>query len=181
MSTPFPKSFNIQIAENSILDVIGGRQSYLGNSFIIPWAPVSLADTNEDIIALIRNVSTNTKSMFVYHRTVFTNNITGVFSFYRNPTITANGASSLTPQNLRTGYASGNTLGTTANASVMSVYTAPTIAANGQVLETILGGTTSNSSDVLHVIDPGDSMLVTCKLITGTATSVYLTFTWFEY
>ena len=174
MTTPFPKSFNIQVAENSILDVIGGRQSYLGNAFILPWAPVSLSDTNENVIALIRNVSTNTKSLFVYNRTVFTNNITGVFAFYRNPTITANGSSALTPQNLRSGYVA-------SNPSIATVYTAPTIGANGQIMESLLGGTTSNSSSVLYVIDPGDSMLVSCKLLTGTSTGVYLDFVWFEY
>lgn len=174
MTTPFPKSFNIQVAENSILDVIGGRQSYLGNAFIIPWAASTLTDTNENVIALIRNVSTNTKSLFIYNRAVFTDNITGVFRFYRDPTITVNGSSALTPQNLRTGYVS-------LNPSVATVYTAPTIAANGQILESLLGGTTSNASNVLHVIDPGDSMLITCKLLTGTSTGVYLDFVWFEY
>lgn len=173
MTTPFPKSFNIQIAENSILDYAGQRQVYLGNQYILPWTGVALSDTSEDILALITNPATSTKSLFLNQRKLSTDNNNVIVKFYAQPTYSAIGTLTA-PMNLRTGYS-------TINTSVAQCGFSPTVSNNGTLLAAIPATVYSITSDLLYCIDPGYSFLLTGKQESSGTTNIFVELTWYEY
>lgn len=79
-----------QIPEHSILD-INGKQTYLGNSFILPANPDGLSVTGTEVpVALIQNSVSNTKSLFLYQRKLASTDQT-IVRFYLNPTVATHG------------------------------------------------------------------------------------------
>jgi hypothetical protein len=81
MSAPLT---NTQIPNDSILD-INGRQTYLGNSFILPAPGFSLSDEMEDVLAVLTNPSGSGKSLFFFTRKVSTDNNNVIVRYYLNP------------------------------------------------------------------------------------------------
>lgn len=143
-----------QVPEHSILDYYN-KQCYSGNSFIVPIAAKSLADTSETVVLLIKNPATSAKSIFYYLRRVSAGANYCLFKYYLNPTISAVGSGIATPVNLRTACST---------VSVSLCYTAPTISANGTLLSALgapAGLATVADSSVLIILDPGQNLLVT--------------------
>lgn len=176
MTTPFPKVPSQQNAENSILDVIGGKQIYLGNAYILPWSGVSLSNTSETVLALIKNTSTanssTAKTIFLNQRKVASDNNTIQIRFYASPTITSTGAAT-TPLNLRSGYASLNT-------SIAGCYFSPSISANGSLIAVIPATIYSINADLLYALDPGYNLLVTGQQIGAGTSTAYVELSWYE-
>jgi hypothetical protein len=76
-----------QIPDNAILDV-NYKQVYLGNHYSAPVAGVSLANTNETNVMLLKNPSTSSETVFVNYRSVSSNDVQALFKYYHNPTVT---------------------------------------------------------------------------------------------
>lgn len=164
MTTPFPLNQAIQIAENAILD-LNGKQAYLGNSFNLSFS-ASLSDTEEHAEILITNPSTSNKSLFIFESSI--NGTLGAFAnFYIMPIIGANG-NAITPVNLRPAY---NTI------SIAKTYSSPTISSNGTLIINI---TTAIASNILMVIDPGYSLLITAQAFAATAMTAIIQTSWYE-
>lgn len=160
-----------QVPDHSLLD-INGRQTYLGNTFILPGNPngVTLSDMTETNIALITNPATSKKSLFLFQRKLASTD-TVIVRFYLNPTVSNHGTPA-TPINLR--FANTNT-------SSSLVYNTPTTSAKGTfiaVLASIIEFETV--SDVLFVLDPGQSMLVTAQTTSSDPVLVFQENIWYE-
>jgi len=173
MSLPTFVNHN-QVPDKSIMDIFG-RQTYLGNSFIVGIPTNNIGSTSEVPYALVINPSGSGLSMFNVLRRIsiiVTGSAIATFRFYATPTVTANGTP-LTPGNLRINAAS--------KASVMKMYSLPTVSNNGTFIAEI--GTTSSGnpydSDVLTILDPGVTLLVTCQASSGTAPVGFET-VWYE-
>lgn len=108
---------NHQIPDKSILDT-NGRQTYLGNTYILPINGTNLLDSNEHPVALITNPTNSGKSLFLFTRKIDSTDVTFV-RFYGNPTALTSGGLTSTP-NLRTG---------SANTSVSQCYLNPSLTA----------------------------------------------------
>lgn len=157
-----------QIAEKSILDIFG-RQTYLGNSFILPHPGITLSDTSEDPIMVLKNPAGSGKSMFLFVRKVLTNGNTVVVKTYLNPTVNVPGSATV-PLNLRTG----STL-----ASISTCYEGATITSNGTHYGTVAAQPYSSTTDTLLVLDPGGSLLLTGTAVAQPVT-VYVEIAWYE-
>lgn len=169
--TPFPKNFNQQVAENSILDYLGGRQNYLGNAFILNGTS-TLAVGTEVLKFYISNPSTNSKGMFLY-KTGITSGAESYVRYYLSPTITGNGTAA-TPVNMRPAYST---------TSSLSCFTGPSASANGTLLGLTGSLGLSDESDALFVIDPGFSILVTVQApgaSGGSTVDVFVKSLWYE-
>jgi hypothetical protein len=159
-----------QIPEKSILD-INGRQTYLGNSFILPHNGFSTSDTNEDPMIVISNPATSTVSLFMFSRKTWSTNNLAEIRFYTNPTVNVAGATT-TPINLRSG---------SAYTSQALCYESATITSNGTFAIALPAFSTSLSvSHILVILDPGSSMLVTCKQSGSGTSKYYASLNWFE-
>jgi len=172
MTTPFPLQFNQQNAQNSILDVTGLRQTYLGNTYILPFTGHSLSDENENVLGIITNPSGSGKGLFLYTRKVSTDNNTVLVRFYLNPTVSVTG-SATTAVNLRSGYS-------TLNSSIAKCYLSPTISANGTFVAVLPATIYSITSNVLIVIDPGATILFTGQQTASGTTNAFVDFSWYE-
>lgn len=166
MSTPITQ---FQVVQDSILD-LNGRQTYLGNSFMLPAAGTSLTDTTETPIALIKNLSTNTKSLFIFRRLVMSNNNTVLARFYLNPTVNVLGTATA-PKNMRTA---------SATTSVSLCYLGMTITANGTLLQTVPGSQYGIDCADLIIQDPNYNILITAQQA-GAGTSLAIPeIAWYE-
>lgn len=165
--TRFPTS--AQVPERSIMDYYN-KQVYLGNQFIRA-ASVTPGATSEVLLYLLSNAST-TKSLFQAHKKLITvtSAQTAIMRFYLNPTITGAGTP-VTPTNLRIA----NT-----NASVATLATGPSASANGTLICS-LSSTPSvpDSSEVMTILDPGQSLLITCQP-SSNGTVILTEFSWYE-
>ena len=85
-----------QVPDNSILD-INGKQTYLGNTFILPINGLTLSSADEVPVALIENPAL--RNPFLYTRSA-TADALAVLRYYFNPTVTSPGTPT-TPVNLR--------------------------------------------------------------------------------
>lgn len=147
---------SVQVAEKSILDAFN-RQTYLGNTYIFGSDISTIGATTETPILLLSNSSTNSQSLFIQLKklTCFTSNQSAIFKIYYNPTVTSIGTVE-TPVNLKNGSAS---------TSVSSLSMSPTVSANGIYVGALASANqTPNISELLQVIDPGHSMLITVTL-----------------
>lgn len=151
---------NTQIPDKSLLD-INGRQTYLGNSFILPLNGKSLSDTSEHPILLIENPGSSDKSLFLFSRKVSSDNNNILMRFYSGPTITSAGTPT-TALNLRSG---------SQNTSIAQCYLSPTIASNGAFLANLPATVYSITSDVLFILDPGTTFLITGQQFSGSSGS----------
>lgn len=159
MSAPLTPT---QLPMDSILD-INGRQTYLGNSFILPNAGTSLSTTNETPLCLIKNPAGSGKSIFLSSRRMLSSNIAVLFQFYLNPTVNVLG-SATGALNMRSGATT---------ASISLCYLGMTITSNGTLLSALAAGTTTVVMDALYILDPGANLLVTGKqLSAGTSTAI---------
>lgn len=168
MTTPFPQRNQVQIAQESILDLFG-KQTYLGNSFVYTYSG-SLADTSEHTAVLINNASSGAtaKSMFLMSQKV-TSTTQVYVRYYITPTVSAAGTPA-TPLNLRPAYAT---------SSVLTVTTAPTASPLGTLMSMQSANGPSTISNTLFVIDPGYKLLVTAQAATGTP-SIFIENVWYE-
>lgn len=168
-----------QVADNSILDVMGGKQTYLGNQFIYTNPIPSFATTAELPVFLMTNPAITTSafpsawtSLFVNLNKCVTTTASQsvIFRFYLNPTVTGAGTAK-TPINLRTG---------SATTSVATIATLPSVSANGTLYQMLASQPFSpDLSSVLAIIDPGKSLLITAQA-TATATTAIQEISWWE-
>jgi hypothetical protein len=172
MSAPIPSNFNFptnqQVPSKSIED-INGKQTYLGNTFILPINGLTLEDTNEDPVALITNPVSSTKSLFLFTRTLTTNGEV-VFRYYFNPTVVSDGTPT-TPVNLRPA---------SATTSSSLCYLSPTVSSNGTFFSTLGGEVFLEATSLtLFILDPGQSLYITAQA-SGADTVVHSENVWYE-
>ena len=158
-----------QLPMEAILDIFG-KQNYLGNSFILPNPGTSLGDTSETPMALIKNPSGSGKSLFIFNKKVTTDNNNVLVKFYFNPTPNVLGATT-TPINVRTGATS---------VSISRCYLASTITSNGTYVATIPALALLVNSDLLYIIDPGASFLITGTQVSMGTTTIFAEIAWYE-
>ncbi len=166
MSAPLTKT---QISTDSILD-INGRQTYLGNSFILPTPGTSLTDTSEHPMCVIKNAAGSGKSLFIFNRVLVTNNNPVLVRYYLNPTLNVPG-STTAAFNVRTGATT---------TSITTCYLGATITANGTLFETLPASQYGTQAGVLLVIDPGASILLTGQQAGAGTTLVVPETAWYE-
>lgn len=170
---------NNQNAENSILDVIGAKQMYLGNQFIFS-EEATTSGTAEAPLLLIRNPvvtasasPVGSKSIFIRNveLSCYTNSQTAIYRFYINPTITGNGAAAAA-LNARSG---------SSTASVAIVTTTPTVSANGTLLLTLGVAAFGNGGfdDIMAILDPGANLLITVQA-SASAAKLGISLGWYE-
>jgi hypothetical protein len=166
-----------QIPQNAILDAFG-KQTYLGNSYLISTNAVTISSANtETPLLTLSNPASNALpqnvSIFQAVRKLSqASNVsmaTTLFSFYANPTVSVAGTA-LTINNLRTG---------SANVSKMSAHKSPTTSANGTYLATFAVNYQEIDSSVLFIMDPSSTLLVTATTDTA-STKVIAEFSWWE-
>jgi len=161
---------HFQVPEMAAQDVFG-RQTYLGDTYIVGLDATNSATTETPLLLLI-NPSTNKKSMFIFTKkmSALTSNHNAQFRIYYNPTITSNGTVQ-TPVNLRNG---------SSFLSTMNCYSAPTIANSGTFVA-MLATTAFNpeTSSVMQIIDPGKSMLLTGQ-VSNANDAINCEVVWFE-
>jgi hypothetical protein len=164
---------NKQIPDHSIMDHYN-KQVYLGNQFVI-CNNFSSAGTSEVPLLLISNpaaVTTAAKALFINNKRVssLTASDSVILRCYINPTVSSPGTPA-TPTNERPA----NT-----NISIATVATAPSVSANGTLIDTIVtGALTSNLSDLMTILDPGQVLLITIQAsASSTATNTIIN--WYE-
>jgi hypothetical protein len=168
---------NKQVPDNSILDYFN-KQVYLGNTFIYSVGSTEILTTSETPLLLLSNPALvahsfpTGKSLFqgLKKLTCLTTGQSAIFRIYANPTVSALGTSQ-TPLNLRP--ASPNT-------SVAALSTSPTVTSFGSLVAVLASAAfTPDVSDVLTVLDPGQSLLVTVQTSSAT-TFIACEFSWYE-
>jgi hypothetical protein len=167
-----------QTAEKSILDVFY-RQTYLGNSYIVPIASLALGSTSETPLLLIQNPAVSTassaqKAIFVSLRRFASDDQQVLIKTYVNPTITGT-STATTPVNLRPA---------SANTSLSKCYGNGqfTSSANGTLISSI--GCAADDyvvmdNKLLVILDPGQSMLLTATALVE-STNVNADISWYE-
>ena len=154
MTTPFPLNHSTQIPDNALLD-ISGKQTYLGNSFILGTGTISLSDTNEHLELALVNTSTSGKALFINGRRLSSS--AGVYmKMYIGPT-GVSGTPAI-PLNLRPAYST---------SSVVTAYSSPSASANGTLVSTILSVGAVAESNLLYVLDPGETALFTVTALSS--------------
>lgn len=166
MSAPLTQT---QIPNDSILD-INGRQTYLGNSFALPATGTSLTDTSETVMAVIKNPAGSGKSLFIFDRTIVTNNNPVLVRFYKNTTINVAG-SATAALNLRTGATT---------TSISLCYLGAMITSNGTFMQTLPASQYGTCSNLLLIIDQGNSILVTGQQAGAGTTLAVADIAWYE-
>lgn len=166
MSAPLTQT---QIPSDSILD-LNGRQTYLGNSFLLPMNGASLANTVETPICVLKNPAGSGKSLFLFNRKVSTDLNPLVIRYYLNPTLNVPG-STTAPKNLRTG---------STTATISLCYLAATITSNGTLLNTTQATTSVSASGLLFIIDQGASILITAQQAAGGTSIAVSENAWYE-
>ena len=169
---------NRQIPDHAIFDHYN-KQTYLGNRYSYVIATNTPGATTEVDLLLLKNTAVTTRgfpsgnvSLFCDLRkaTSLTASQSSIFKFYINPTITTAGTAK-TPLNLRTG---------SPNTSIAALSTGPTIAAKGSLVDSINALTfVQAQSDLLVILDPGKTMLVTVQTSSDT-TDIQFGLSWYE-
>lgn len=167
---------NRQIPQDSILDTFS-RQSYLGNQFIYA-ASVSAPGSETPLFLLSNPVVVGAafpatyKSLFVNLRKVVCS-VTGassVLKFYFNPTLTGNG----TPVTIL------NARPANLNTPIGVLTSSPTTSANGSLVDSLASAAFStDESDFMLILDPGQKLLVTVQASAGSTTTL-TKLGWFE-
>ena len=170
-----------QTAEKSILD-LNGRQTYLGNGYICSLNVLTIASSaTETPVMYIVNPSSNSNQgasgqslgLFLTTKKMSeASNVasaTTIFKYYGNPTVTVNG-SALTINSLRPA------LGTS---SKMNAYKSPSVSDNGTFIAAFAVNYQQIDSQVLNILDPGTSTLITANSDTAN-TEIILELVWFE-
>lgn len=93
-----------------------------------------------------------------------------LFRYYLNPTINSPGSATVA-LNLKTG---------STTTSVSICYLAMTITANGTLFETIAGSQYGSRDDLLVIIDPGKSILLTGQQSGAGTTVAIAEHAWYE-
>jgi hypothetical protein len=161
-----------QNPEKSILDQFN-KQTYLGNTFIVPISGLSLANTSETGAFLATNASLS-KSLFINLRRYSSSAQAVLVKTYVNATVSTTGTAK-TPVNLRP--ANGNT-----SVSLCYANGQFTTSANGTLISSIGCPTGYNSifdSSLFLIIDPGQNMLITTTALVST-TLFDADICWFE-
>jgi hypothetical protein len=168
---------NTQIPDKAILDTFG-RQTYLGNSYLISTNVVNIVSANtETPLLIITNPAANShpRSIALFQavrklsQASNVSSATTIFRFYLNPTLTG-GGTPLTPGNLRTG---------STNTSIATAGVSPTTSSNGTYIAAFPVNYQEIDSSVLFIIDPGSAMLLTATTDTGN-TKVVAELSWWE-
>lgn len=176
---------NRQIPDHSIMDAYN-KQTYLGNAYIASTGSVTVVTGGtETPLMLLSNPASNytqngqgmNLSCFHNLRKLITPFISAgttelaSFKFYLNPTVSAAGTA-ITPINLRPGNAS---------TSKMVPTKSPTVSVNGTLLTTYETMTMETDGQLMFILDPGFSILVTVTYPTGTNGSPAVSeLTWYE-
>jgi hypothetical protein len=162
---------NRQVPDHAILDHFN-KQIYLGNSFAYSASQTS-AGTSETNIYLLKNTNgVQGPALMVDLRRAacLTASHNAILRAYLNPTASAAGTP-VTPINRRPGNS---------NAATGILGTVPTTSANGTLIEAIVvGPLTSNQSDLLWVLDPGQSLMITIQT-DATSVSTVTQIGWYE-
>lgn len=170
-------STNKQVPEHAIMDIFG-KQSYLANqyAYAVDSEP---GTTSEYPLILLSNPAVSASSFPSGYVSLFCQKIrlscltasqTAVVRLYLNPTVGSAGTSE-TPIQLRAA---------SSNVSIAALSISPTISSNGKLIDissASLG--LSTTLDVMSVIDPGQSLLVTVQT-SSTTTYVGVTLPWWE-
>jgi hypothetical protein len=121
---------------------------------------------------LLENPSTNSASLVCFENQIYcgTANQLAEFKYYWNPTISSNGTVQ-TIENLRNNIK--------IPPSTMKAYYAPTISANGVLFSIYNTANVQTTSRIPMIIDPGNSLLVTCTTASS-SNIVFSQFFWFE-
>ena len=166
MSAPLTQT---QLPSESILDIFG-KQNYLGNSFILPNPGTTLTDETEDPAIVISNPAGSGKSLFVFNKKFTTDNNNVLVRFYFNPVQNVAG-STTTPINVRTGAT---------QKSVSRCYLSSTITSNGTYVAIIPAISLLISTDLLYIVDQGNSLLITGQQVGMGTTTLYSEIAWYE-
>lgn len=168
---------NRQVPEHSIMDHFD-KQNYLGNTFAVPLS-LSLSNTSETPLLLIQNPAvvgsgfpSGYKGLFIKNKQV---TCAGQVTLrcYLNPTVSSTGTAS-SIFNLRSAspnasialpFANGQ-FSVSANGSLVDVRSA---VAGAQAL-----------SDLLLILDPGKSLLITIQTVTSGTNAVVGSMSWDE-
>lgn len=161
-----------QLPNEAILDVFN-KQCYLGNQFSIQSGVISVSGTSEVPFLFMGNASSTTTTLFQCLRKLVVNDVSGatgaIFRIYKNPT-GVTGGTILSPINLR--YAS-------AISSAALVVLQPNVSTSGSIGAAFsVGWENQNESEVLHIIDPGYSQLITVQ--PTASTSIIVDLVWYE-
>lgn len=158
-----------QVPDQAILQKFG-KAAYLGNQYSLPIAGFSISGTSETNVALISMPASASVSLFLCLRQISAVANLAQFNFYVNPTATA--GTTVTPVNVRPAMSA-------VSQSVCSK--APTDSVLGTLISTLecpTGNGAYVDADSLFILDPGQSMLITCTPAGTTAVSINLS--WFE-
>lgn len=166
MATPLTQT---QLPLESILD-LNGKQTYLGNSFLLPMPGGSLTNTDETPFVVISNASTNKKSLFLFRRNISSNNNQAIVRYYKNATLNVAGTAT-TALNLRSGMST---------ISISTCYLAATITANGTLIGAIPTTVSFLGPDLFYVIDPGANILITAQQAGAGTSVIYIENAWYE-
>jgi hypothetical protein len=158
-----------QLPQESILDIFG-KQNYLGNSFILPDPGTALTDENEDPVLVITNPVGSGKSLFVFNKKFTTDNNNVLVRLYFNPVLNVPGSTTI-PVNVRTG---------SANKSIAKCYFGASITSNGTFVAVIPAISLLINSDLLYIIDQGNSLLITGQQEDSGTTNLYSEIAWYE-
>lgn len=153
---------NRQVPDHSIMDFYN-KQCYLGNQFVIPVANTS-SGTSEIPLILINNTVGSGKGAFVGMKkiTSLTAGDSAIIRCYLNPTVTGAGTP-VTPSNVRPANV---------NAAVSTVTTGPTVSGNGTLVDVVSAAALmSGLSQLLEILDPGQTMLITLQASASSATT----------
>lgn len=156
-----------QVPDHSIMDFYN-KQVYLGNEYVYTQANYESTATVETPLILLSNPAVTATafpnsyvSLFCHLRklSTLTTSQTSIFRFYLNPTVTAAG-SAASAFNLRP---------KSPNTGIAVVTTGPTVSANGSFVFFLASNAfASDTSQSLVVLDPGQSLLVTCQTSSST-------------
>lgn len=162
-----------QVPNDSILSRFN-REVYLGNQFSIA-ANNSSGGTSEVPIILIRNTNDlyTQPSLFIGIKKLLslTTGDGAIMRCYLNPTVTGNGTAATGIINQRPGNS---------NTATATVTTGPSVSDNGTLVDVISApALQSGESQLLQILDAGQSMLVTMTTSSsGASTSTIVN--WFE-
>lgn len=160
---------NTQTPDYSIMD-INGRQTYLGNTFALPNAGKALANTNETPSVVITNPAGSGKSLFLFSTGLYSDLNPVLIRLYSNPVLNSAGAATVA-RPMRSG---------SAFTSVSVCYLASTITSNGTLITAFPAPSYGLQLNVLYIVDPGNSVLLTAQQAAVGTSNVYIENVWYE-
>lgn len=166
MSAPLTST---QLPLDAILD-LNGKQTYLGNSFVIPTPAVELSNESETPLLVIANPAGSGKSLFLFSKKFGTDNNNTLIKYYLNPVLNVPG-SATAALNLRTGATT---------VSISKCYLGATVTSNGTFIAALIATEYGLTSDLLFVMDPGASLLVTGTQEGSGDTNIFIENAWYE-